>query len=140
GVNAPNGLSIDPRNPKRLYLAAWPRAVGLNGEGGGIYLSTNGGQSWKRIFDREEHVYDVTIDPRNPDTLYIAGYDSSAWTSSDGGKNWRHIAGPNFHWMNRVIPDPNAPGKVYIATFGGSIWHGDLTGKGPTVIATPEIL
>ncbi len=139
GVNAPNGLSIDPRNPERMYLAAWPRAVGMHGEGGGVYLSTNGGASWKRIFNREEHVYDVTIDPRNPDTIYAAGYDSSAWISRDRGEHWRHIAGPNFHWMDRVIADPNAPGMVYIATFGGSMWHGNLNGKGPTDIATPKL-
>jgi photosystem II stability/assembly factor-like uncharacterized protein len=139
GVNAPNGLAVDPRDPQRLYLAAWPRAVGLHGEGGGVYLSTNGGQSWQRIFDREEHVYDVTINPRNPDTVYAAGYDSSAWISSDRGAHWRIIAGANFHWMNRVIPDPNDPEKIYIATFGGSVWHGDLTGKGPTDIVTPEL-
>jgi hypothetical protein len=33
GVNAPNGLAIDPQSPRRLYLAAWARAVGLHGEG-----------------------------------------------------------------------------------------------------------
>lgn len=38
GVNAPNGLAIDPASPDRLYLAAWARAVGQHGEGGGIYL------------------------------------------------------------------------------------------------------
>jgi photosystem II stability/assembly factor-like uncharacterized protein len=139
GVNAPNGLGTDPRDPRRLYLATWPHATGMHGEGGGIYLSTNGGKSWKRIFDREEHVYDVTIDPRNPDTVYAAGYDSSAWISRDRGEHWSRIAGPNFHWMDRVIPDPNDPGKIYIATFGGSVWHGDLKGKGWTDIATPEL-
>jgi photosystem II stability/assembly factor-like uncharacterized protein len=139
GVNAPNGLAIDPRDPQRLYLATWPRAVGMHGEGGGVYLSTDGGKSWKSIFHREEHVYDVTIDPRNPDTIYAAGYDSSAWISRDRGERWERIAGPNFHWMDRVIPDPDHPGKVYIATFGGSVWHGDLTGKGWTDIATPEL-
>jgi photosystem II stability/assembly factor-like uncharacterized protein len=139
GVNAPNGLAVDPRDPQRLYLAAWPRPVGLHGEGGGVYLSTDGGKSWKQVFDREQHVYDVTINPRNPDTVYAAGYDSSAWISHDRGEHWKRIAGPSFHWMNRVIPDPDHPGKIYITTFGGSVWYGDLTGKGWTDIATPQL-
>jgi photosystem II stability/assembly factor-like uncharacterized protein len=139
GVNAPNGLAIDPRDPQRLYLAAWPRAVGLHGEGGGVYLSTDGGKSWKQVFDREQHIYDITINPRNPDTVYAAGYDSSAWISRDRGEHWKRIAGPNFHWMNRVIPDPDHQGKIYITTFGGSVWYGDLTGKGWTDIATPQL-
>jgi photosystem II stability/assembly factor-like uncharacterized protein len=139
GVNAPNGLAIDPHDPQRLYLAAWPRAVGLHGEGGGVYLSTNGGESWKQVFDRETHVYDVTIDPRNPNTVFAAGYNSSVWISRDRGEHWKRIAGPNFHWMDRVIPDPEHPGMVYIATFGGSVWHGNLNGKGWADIATPKL-
>ena len=27
GVNGPNGLAVDPKNPRRLYLAAWARAT-----------------------------------------------------------------------------------------------------------------
>ena len=38
GVNAPNGLAVDPKSPDRLYLAAWARAAGMHGEGGGIYM------------------------------------------------------------------------------------------------------
>ena len=36
GTNGPNGLAIDPKSPRRLYLAAWARAQGVHGEGGGI--------------------------------------------------------------------------------------------------------
>ncbi len=69
GVNGPNGLAIDPANPRRIYLAAWARAVGIHGTGGGIYVSNNGGRTWKNVLDRDQHVYDVTVDPRNPDRL-----------------------------------------------------------------------
>ncbi|MGO8719799.1 MAG: WD40/YVTN/BNR-like repeat-containing protein [Acidobacteriaceae bacterium] len=140
GVNGPNGLAIDPQNPKRLYLAAWARAVGTHGRGGGIYISNDGGKIWRQVFSRDQHVYDVTIDPRNPDVLYAAGFESSAWKSSDRGEHWRRIAGPNFKWMHRVIPDPTAPGKIYITTFGGGVWHGDANAKpGPQDIATPKL-
>ena len=69
GVNGPNGLAIDPQNPQRLYLAAWARAVGEHGIGGGIYLSNDGGKNWQQVLRRDQHIYDVTIDPRNPDAL-----------------------------------------------------------------------
>lgn len=140
GVNGPNGLAIDPQNPQRLYLAAWARAVGIHGTGGGIYVSNNGGQTWKNVLDRDQHVYDVTVDPRDPNLLYAAGFESSAWRSSDRGEHWTRIPGPNFKWMHRVILDPAAPGKIYVTTYGGGVWHGDADAKpGSQDIATPEL-
>ena len=70
GVNGPNGLAIDPHDARRMYLAAWARAAGTHGQGGGIYLSTDGGHHWRNVLDRDQHVYDVTIDARNADLLY----------------------------------------------------------------------
>ena len=64
-VNGPNGLTVDPQNSNRLYLAAWTRATGMHGTGGGIFLSEDGGKSWKNVLDRDQHVYDVTVDPRD---------------------------------------------------------------------------
>jgi photosystem II stability/assembly factor-like uncharacterized protein len=140
GVNGPNGLAIDLRNPKRLYLAAWARATGMHGEGGGIFLSEDGGQSWRQVLDRDRHVYDVTIDPDNPDQLYAAGFESSAWVSSDRGEHWTRIPGFNFKWGHRVIPDPADPKAVYVTTFGGSVWHGLVNGDtAPLDITTPQL-
>jgi photosystem II stability/assembly factor-like uncharacterized protein len=140
GVNGPNGLAIDPREPNRLYLAAWARAVGMHGDGGGIFLSENGGKSWRQVLDRDRHVYDVTIDPRNADILYAAGFESSAWRSVVRGEHWTRIPGFNFKWGHRVIPDPADPDSVYITTFGGSVWHGSVNGKpGILDIATPQL-
>lgn len=82
GSNGPNGLAIDPNTPDRLYLAAWARDKGEHGDGGGIYLSEDAGKTWKQVLERDRHVYDVTIDPRNPNILYAAGFESSAWRSA----------------------------------------------------------
>ncbi len=140
GVNGPNGLAIDPRDPQRLYLAAWARQLGMHGEDGGIYLSTDGGRSWRNVLSRDQHVYDVTIDPRNPRVLYASGFESSAWRSTDAGEHWQRIAGFNFKWGHRVIPDPDDAMSVFITTFGGSVWHGRVDGTpAPVDIATPEL-
>jgi hypothetical protein len=140
GVNAPNGLAIDPEFPERLYLAAWARAAGQHGDGGGIFLSKNGGKSWQPVLDQDRHVYDVTIDPRDPKILYAAGFESSAWRSADRGIHWARIQGFNFKWAHRVIPDPEHPDQIYITTFGGSVWHGSVSGKKePLDIATPAL-
>jgi photosystem II stability/assembly factor-like uncharacterized protein len=139
-VNGPNSLTADPKSPQRLYLSTWARASGTHGDGGGIFLSEDGGHIWRQILDRDRHVYDVTIDPHDPDVIYASGFESSAWRSSDRGEHWSRIPGFNFKWSYRVIPDPADRNKVYVSTFGGSVWHGSLLGRDePVDIATPEL-
>ena len=140
GTNGPNGLAVDPNSPDRLYLAAWARAAGGHGDGGGIFLSEDGGASWKQILDKDRHIYDVTIDPSDPTILYAAGFESSAWRSTDRGLHWNRIPGFNFKWGQRVVPDPLDHSKIYITTFGGSVWHGSVNGQEvPVDIATPAL-
>jgi photosystem II stability/assembly factor-like uncharacterized protein len=140
GTNGPNGLATDPRDAKRLYLAAWAKATGQHGDGGGIFLSEDGGKTWKQVLEKDRHIYDITVDPSNPDILYAAGFESSAWRSADRGVTWTRIPGFNFKWGQRVIPDPLDHNKIYITTFGGSVWHGSINGeKQPVDIATPAL-
>jgi len=140
GSNAPNGLAVDPDNANRLYLATWARDKGEHGDGGGIFLSEDAGKTWKQVLDRDRHVYDVTIDPRDPKILYATGFESSAWRSTDRGEHWKRIPGFNFKWGHRVIPDPEDLQKVYITTFGGGVWHGSVNGEDrPVDIVTPEL-
>jgi photosystem II stability/assembly factor-like uncharacterized protein len=140
GTNGPNGLAIDPQSPDRLYLAAWARATGERGDGGGIFLSDDGGKNWKQVLDKDRHIYDVTVDPQDSNVLYAAGFESSAWRSADRGLHWSRIPGFNFKWGQRVIPDPLHHDEVYITTFGGSVWHGAINGQPrPVDIATPVL-
>lgn len=127
-VNGPNGLAIDPDDPQRLYLAAWSRPVNGRPVGGGIFVSTDGGGTWKSAPAKDQHVYDVTIDPRDPNTVYACGFSSSAWKSTDRGRSWLRLKGFNFKWGHRVVPDPLDARSVYVTTFGGSLWHGPADG------------
>ncbi|MCX6628686.1 MAG: hypothetical protein NTW28_13780 [Candidatus Solibacter sp.] len=124
GLNGPNGLAIDPQNPGRLYLAAWGRSTPEGAADGGIYLSTNRGASWLRVFEQDQHIYDVTIDPADARVLYATGFESAAWRSADRGLTWKRIPGFDFKWAHRVTVDPQDRGQIYITTFGGSVWHG----------------
>ena len=128
GTNGPTGLALDPGDKRRMYLSAWGSQQGLSIAGGGVYMSADGGASWAKIFSQSEHVYDVTLDPRNPDILYNAGFETGAWRSVDRGRTWQRIRGFNFKWGHRVAPDPADAGRVYITTFGGSVWHGPAAG------------
>lgn len=133
GVNGPNGLAIDPHDSTRLYLAAWGRDTPPQAQGGGIYLSTDSGKKWRNVLSRDQHVYDVTVDSRDPKILYAAGFESAVWRSSDHGKTWQRIPGFNFKWAHRVIPDPVDRDSIYVTTFGGGVWHGPARGDASAV-------
>jgi photosystem II stability/assembly factor-like uncharacterized protein len=127
GTNGPTGVLVDPADPQRLYLAAWGVYHSEGDTGGGIFLSADAGKSWQSVFDKGQHVYDVTRDPRSG-TLYASGFDQAAWRSNDRGASWTRIRGFNFKWGHRVIPDPSNPELVYLTTFGGGVWHGPAAG------------
>ncbi len=128
GVTGPTGLEIDPRNPQRLYLTAWGQEGEDVDRNGGVYSSDNGGKTWQTLFSKSQHVYDLTIDPDHPDTLYITGFDAAAYRSTDRGTHWTRISGYDFKWGHRIIRDPNDPSQIYITTFGGGVWHGPAAG------------
>lgn len=139
GSNAPNGLAIDPENGGRLYLAAWGRHTPSGDTGGGIFLSTDAGKSWKSVLNKDRHIFDITPDPRQPGLLYAVGFESSVWRSADRGESWARVKGYNFKWGQRVFPDPKDPAMIYVCTFGGAIWHGPAAGdpKAREDITTP---
>jgi photosystem II stability/assembly factor-like uncharacterized protein len=128
GVNGPNALTVDPGDPRRLYLSLWPVATAGGDTGGGLLLSEDAGASWTRLRPDSEYVYDLTLDPRDPAVMYFTGHDQAAWRSSDRGKTWSRLRGFNFKQGTRVVPDPVDPSKVYVTTFGSFVWHGPATG------------
>jgi photosystem II stability/assembly factor-like uncharacterized protein len=138
-VNAPTGFILDPVDQRRMYLSAWGAAISDGITGGGVFLSTDGGESWKNIFRDSQHVYDVTVDPKDKNVIYNSGFESGAYRSKDRGATWIRIRGFNFKWGHRVIPDPVDTSKIYITTFGGSVWHGPAAGDPKAVedIVTP---
>ncbi len=138
-VNGPNGLTLDPKDNRRMYLSAWGAQMPDGAQGGGVYLSTDAGRTWRNIFDASRHVYDVTVDPRDPNVIYNSGFESGAYRSTDRGATWKRIGGFNFKWGHRVIPDPADRSKIYVTTFGGSVWHGPAAGDVKAVedIVTP---
>jgi photosystem II stability/assembly factor-like uncharacterized protein len=131
GLNGPMGITVDPKDPSRLYLSVWGRylagSAGL-AQAGGVYLSTDGGVRWKNVLNGSRRIYDVTVDPRNSDLVYATGFESAAWRSADRGMTWSRLGGFNFRLGHRVIPDPTDINKIYIATFGASVWHGPAVG------------
>lgn len=152
GVTMPNDLIFDPTNPDRMYLSCWPLNVGgralrdasrsagvVEGDqlemgrrevGGGLFRTEDGGATWKQVFDERMHVYAAAVDPKNPSTVVINTFSSSAFRSDDRGENWRRLGGYNFKWGHRPVFDPVNPEMLFLTSFGGSVFHGPADGFG----------
>ena len=97
-------IVIDPRNSDVVYVAAQGPLFNRGGDRG-LFKTTDGGKTWKKILDGGEWsgASDLVLDPRNPDVLiattwqrfrrqwgYIAGGPQSGlWRSTDGGATWK---------------------------------------------------
>jgi photosystem II stability/assembly factor-like uncharacterized protein len=101
-------IVIDPRDPNTVYAAALGHSYGPQQERG-VYKTSDGGQTWKRILfvDENTGASDIAIDPNNPRILlagmwqlemntYVrtsGGPGSGLYISKDGGDNWKKLSG-----------------------------------------------
>ena len=97
---------IHPQNSDVVYVAAQGALHGPNEERG-IYKSTDGGKTWKKVLyvDDNSGASSLSMDHTNPRILYAAtwqhrrtpwkvesgGPGSSLWKSTDGGESWKKI-------------------------------------------------
>ena len=142
GMSFPLTLTVSPDNPKKLWIAAWGRHDVTGGaRDGGVFVSIDGGLTWKNTLTQDQHVYDVAVDPKNTHIVYASGWQGSVWRSEDGGESWKRLKGYTFHAAHRVFPDRNDPSKIFVTTFGSSVWHGPATGDPNAVedITTPQL-
>ncbi|MBV8497078.1 MAG: glycosyl hydrolase, partial [Gammaproteobacteria bacterium] len=100
-------VAIHPTNPDIVLVAALGHAFGPNEERG-IYRTSDGGQTWKRVLfkDRDTGGIDVAFDPHHPDTVFASlwqvrrtpwgfasgGPGSGLYRSHDGGLTWTQLS------------------------------------------------
>lgn len=99
-------IIVDPKNPGVVYAASMGH-VFVAGPHRGIFKSTDGGKTWKKILfvDDKTGAIDLTMDPNHPEVLYAAmwqaqrmpwgltdgGPGSGIYKSTDGGAHWTNI-------------------------------------------------
>jgi photosystem II stability/assembly factor-like uncharacterized protein len=101
-------ILVDARNPEIVFVAALGHAYGANEERG-VYRSTDGGATWKKILYKNENIgaIDLAFDPQNSRTIYATlwntrrppwsvyppsyGPGSGIFKSTDGGDTWQQL-------------------------------------------------
>ncbi|GEM_PF-2113298 len=94
-------IKIDQNNPNILYIGIdtyWDKDSSGNPilKGGGFYKSEDSGKSWKLISLKEEIVYNIFIDPKDSNKIYVNTSDGIK-RSTDSGKSWKLIFNENVN-------------------------------------------
>lgn len=115
---------VDYSNSDVVYVAATGHEWTPNKDRG-LFKTTDGGKSWKKILYLNEHagVSDFVMHPENPNILYATSWErkrlkwgdprtyestkhNGVWKSVDAGKNWKKI--------NIGLPEANKRGRIGI--------------------------
>jgi photosystem II stability/assembly factor-like uncharacterized protein len=110
-----------PSDPNTYYFGAAT---------GGVWKTTNGGQTWTPIFDQEPDycIGSIAVANSDPNVLYVGtgeacirgniSFGSGVYKSSDAGRTWRNVGLRDSRHIGRVIVDPRNPDIVLVAAFG----------------------
>jgi photosystem II stability/assembly factor-like uncharacterized protein len=130
-------VAVDPTNPNRVYVAALGQIYGPNPDRG-LYRTTDGGTTWKKILFKNEDpdnvgAIDVAIDPKNPRVVYAALWATrrppwsvyapanmpggGLYKSTDGGDTWKQVTGglPNDQFVGKIgiAISPSNPNRLW---------------------------
>jgi photosystem II stability/assembly factor-like uncharacterized protein len=120
-------IVIDPGDPQQntWYTGVWSGWGGAPNGLGGLYKTTDRGQSWTRIFSGADRVTSITMDPAST---------GAAWMSTETQGLWRctglHTSNPvfqrdatfPFRHPERIFYKPGLPSEVWVTTFGGGLF------------------
>ncbi len=114
-------LDVVESNPEILYVAAAT---------GGLWKTTNGGTTWRPIFDHQDTLClgDVTIAPSNPDIVWVGtgeanprnsvSWGCGVYRSTDAGRSWQHMGLRETRHIGRLAIHPKKPEIVFVAALG----------------------
>ncbi len=146
-------IEVDPTNTKTVYAAAMGPLWNAGGERG-LYKTTDGGTTWKRMLFVDENTgcSGLALDPKHPNVLFAAMWDfrrtgwsfrsggpgSGLYRSEDGGETWAKLTGDPRSGLpggtlGRIVVAvaPSDPRIVYTAVEAqeGALYRSEDGGK-----------
>lgn len=125
GVYEVRGLSVDPRDDRRLLAAIgsqWSESLGL-------FQSRDGGQTWRKVLSARYMGngperwtgFVITRHPQNPDVLLTATEGTGVFRSSDGGDTWTKLGMEGLHATDIRFDHLN-PNRVWLCAQPFNDW------------------
>jgi len=135
-------LFMHPVNPDTLLATASQNNWSAYGEEftGGIYITTNGGDQWQKLSDKEELFTVAEYCICDPNIAYVVSNDA-VYRSEDAGFTWKRFNRPNGTWGPPgviagvpidILCDPEDPMRImvnnylggnYLSLDGGETWQ-----------------
>lgn len=139
GYSVAYSIDFDPVNSQNIYAAIRVETIyDSNGNAvwwpGGVWKSTDGGSNWveKSNGITEDYIYDLAIDPRNPQIIYTANHKTGVFKTTNGGNSWTKVSNGLVHQDIRGIQVNPINGRVYAGLWdsygfafsdnGGNTW------------------
>ena len=128
-------VEVDPNDPDNVVYVGtgetWTRNSVSYGDG--LYKSTDGGTSWKKIgFEKSERIANIIVNPKNSNEIYVAVLGAlwsdsevrGVYKSNDAGETWEKILYVNERTgAADMTMDPNDSNTLYV-----SMWEFRRTG------------
>ena len=137
-------VTIDPHDANTIWAGTEPI---------GLWVSRDACESWSAIDSVwnvpevaevdypvaavEPHVRDIVIDPKDPNTIYLALQVGHMLKSTDGGATWKLLNKSVDADAHTIVPRPDDPQHLYLAT-GGHSSRGHGSGTDPANVAPDE--
>jgi photosystem II stability/assembly factor-like uncharacterized protein len=114
-------------------VASDPNRIVIGVSTGGVWISNNGGVTWRPVFDNEAiaSIGALAINQANPDIIWVGTGESNVrnstsigggiYKSVDGGQSWRLMGLPDSERIDRIALHPTDPDIVYVAAMG-TLW------------------
>jgi photosystem II stability/assembly factor-like uncharacterized protein len=118
-----HAMAIDPHDEQTAYAAPW---------GGGMFKTTDGGETWDRLPVPTVSVAAILVDPADSQHLWIGDRTRPAiYVSSDGGQTWETLVHLDEDKHYRVSAMALHQGTLYFSTFDRINGLVALFGGGP---------
>ena len=121
-------ITLDPNNSQTVWLGTGENVGGRHvGIGHGMYLSRDGGKTWKnKGLKKSEHISKIIVHPTDSNTLWVAaqgplwssGGERGLYKTTDGGATWRQTMNlDEWTGVTDLLIDPRDPNVLYAASW-----------------------